>query len=125
MSNKTTRIAGWISLGIIVVGQLLPWGRNVPAEQVWDWLFSPASWPNVEWWVWFLAPVSILMLAGRSLSNGHGIPRIVLLPVGIFFAAWAGLFLTGTRQYLDFGETGFLLTFIGMLGFGALALKGK
>ena len=119
------RIIGWIALGAVRLGQVLPWGRGVPAGQVWDILFSPISQPNAEWWIWFLAPASALIVGIRGLVQEGTIHRVALVPAGIFLAAWAGLFLTGIRKYLDFSDPGFLLTFVGLVLIGVLALQRK
>ena len=124
-ADTRVRIIGWIALGAVGLGQVLPWGRGVPAGQVWDILFSPISQPNAEWWIWFLAPTGALIVGIRGLVQDGTIHRVALVPAGIFLAAWAALFLTGIRRYLDFSDPGFLLTFVGLVLIGVLALQRK
>ena len=117
------RILGWIAVALIAVGQLLPWGYSSrPIGQVWDFLFSRVSRPNPEWWIWFLAPVSALIIAARGLIREGSVPRVVLLPIGIFLLTWVALFLTHIRGYLYFTQISILFTFAGLLLLGATSL---
>jgi hypothetical protein len=123
VTSKAKNAAGWIAVGLITLGQLLPWGyRDRPIGQAWDSLFSRVSRPNAEWWIWFLAPVAAAALAARSLLRKGKVDQIVLLPVGIFLLTWGALFLTGVRRYLHFTQFSILLTFAGLLLLAAVAL---
>ena len=123
MTSKAKNAAGWIAVGLIVLGQLLPWGYgDRPIGQTWDSLFSRVSRPNAEWWIWFLAPVAAAALAARGLLRKGKVDQIVLLPVGIFILTWGALFLTGVRRYLHFTQFSILLTFAGLLLLAAVAL---
>ena len=123
MSREAKKIAGWIAVGLIVVGQLMPWGfRSRPIGQVWDILFSRFSRPNPEWWIWFLAPVGAAVIAVRSLLRDGTVDKIALLPVAIFLATWAALFLMGHRRYLQFTQLSVLATFAGLLLVAVVAL---
>ena len=124
-TDSKVRVLGWIALGIVGVGQFLPWGRNIPAGQIWDILFSRISQPNAEWWVWFLAPVAALIVGIKGLVQEGNIPRSALVPGGVFLATWVALFPTGVRRYLDFSDPGFLLTFVGLVLIGLLTLRRK
>lgn len=123
MSREAKRVAGWIAVGLIALGQLLPWGyRDRPIGEVWDFLFSHISRPNGEWFIWFLAPVATAVLAARGLLREGTVPRIVLIPIGIFLLTWAGLFLTHVRRYLHFTQLSILMTFAGLLLLGVVAV---
>lgn len=126
MDEKKLRIGGWIAVALLAVGQLLPWTyRARPLGQVWDWLFSAVSKPNIEWWIWFLAPVGALALAAKELLNKRKVPTSVLLPAALFLATWVALILTGIRRYTGFRHSGFFVTFAGVLFIGVVALAGK
>ena len=119
------RIAGWIAIALLALGQILPWlYRTRPPGEVWDSLFSRSSRPAPEWWIWFLAPVIAAFLAARDLSRQEKVSRAVLIPLAAFFITWAGLFLTGIRAYTGFRYPGFLLTFVGASMLAAVAAAG-
>lgn len=70
MDEEKLKITGWIAIGLLALGQLLPWTyRGRPFGQVWDFLFSSISKPNPEWWIWFLAPVIAITLGVRERSE--------------------------------------------------------
>ena len=119
------RITGWIAVALLALGQVLPWlYRSRPPGEVWDSLFSKSSRPNPEWWIWFLAPVIAAFLAARDLNRQQEVSRVVLIPLAAFFITWAGLFLTGIRNYTGFHYPGFLLTFVGAAMLAAVAAMG-
>jgi hypothetical protein len=123
MSREAKKIAGWIAVGLIVIGQLLPWGYATrPIGEVWHILFSRFSRPNWEWWIWFLAPVGAALFAIRSLLRDGTVDKIALSPIAIFLLVWAGLFLTGVRRYLHFTQLSILATFAGLLLLAVVAL---
>lgn len=126
MDENKLRIGGWIAVALLALGQLLPWTYSArPIGQVWDSLFSQISKPNIEWWIWFLAPVAALVLAAKELLNERKVPTSVLLPAALFFATWAALILTGIRRYTGFRYSGFFVTSVALLFIGVVALAGK
>lgn len=121
------RAIGWISTAILIVGQALPWTRSArPATQAWDYVFSHVSKPNPEWWIWLLAPVAAIILSCRGLMKDGSAPRTVFVPILVFFASWAGLYLSGSVRYLGFNRPGFMATVIGLALLAVAAfLPGK
>ena len=116
------RIAAWIAVALLALGQVLPWTyHSRPPGEVWDSLFSRSSRPNAEWWIWFLAPVIAAFLAARDLIRQREVSRAVLIPLAAFFITWAGLNLTGIRNYTGFVYPGFLVTFVGAAILGVVA----
>lgn len=125
MDEEKLKITGWIAIGLLALGQLLPWTyRGRPFGQVWDFLFSSISKPNPEWWIWFLAPVIAITLGAMELTRRRRVPPSVFFPAIAFFLTWAALFLTGVRRYTGFRRPGFLVTFIGFLVLGLVAALG-
>jgi hypothetical protein len=123
MRREAKKIAGWIGVGLVVVGQLLPWGfGNHPVGQVWDFLFSRVSRPNAEWWIWFFAPVGAALFAVRSLLRDGTVDKIALSPVAIFLVTWTALVLTHSIRYLRFAQLSILATFAGLLLLTIVAL---
>lgn len=123
MSREAKKIAGWVAVGLIVVGQLLPWGfGHRPIGEVWDFLFSRVSRPNGEWWIWFLGPVGAALLAIKSLLRDGTVDKITLAPVAIFLVTWTALVLTHSIRYLRFTQLSILATFAGLLLLTAVAL---
>lgn len=118
LNSFQIRIAGWAGVGLVVLGQLLPWGfRHRPMGQAWDALFSRVSSPNLEWWIWFLAPVAAAAIAAKGLYERRAISRIVLAPAAVFFAGWALLMLSGVRRYAKTTDLGPLATIVGLVVF--------
>ena len=117
------RVIGWIAVALLALGQVLPWTyHSRPPGEVWDSLFSRSSTPNPEWWIWFLAPVAAAFLAARDLMRQREVSRAVFIPLAVFFITWAGLNLTGMRNYTGFRYLGFLVTFLGAAILGAVAV---
>src|SRR5688500_8641026 len=98
LNSLQIRIAGWTGVALVVLGQLLPWGfRHRPMGQAWDALSSRVSSPNLEWWIWFLAPVAAAAVAAKALYERRPISRVVVAPAVVFFVFWALLMVSGVR----------------------------
>lgn len=116
MKADQVRIAGWVGVLFVILGQILPWGfRHRPFGEVWDALFSRVSSPNLEWWIWFLAPVAAAVIAGKALYERRAVPRAAVVPAAIFLAFWAILMLGGVRRYASTTDFGPLATIAGLI----------
>ena len=116
MKASQIRIAGWAGVSLVILGQILPWGfRQRPLGQAWDSLFSRVSSPNLEWWIWFLAPVVAAAIAGKALYERRAVPKITVAPAVIFLAFWALLILSGVRRYAKTTDLGPLATIAGLI----------
>jgi amino acid transporter len=82
---------------------------------VWDSLFSRVSSPNLEWWIWFLAPVVAAAIAAKALYEQRPVPRITVAPAVIFLGFWALLILGGIRRYAKTTDLGPLATVAGLI----------
>jgi hypothetical protein len=125
MAN-TLRISSWCAFVFLVLGQLLSWGGQRPATEVWKALFSRTLRPNPEWWIWFLAPTIAALLTARDLHRRQKVSSAVLIPIAVFFVTWVALFPLGTRVYLRLHAAlpGYALTVVGLILLGAVATIG-
>ena len=122
LNPSQIRVAGWTGVVLVGVGQLLPWGyRSRPIGQVWDWLFSPVSNPNLEWWVWLLGPALAAVIAAKGLLENNQVPRVAAAPAIIFFGIWIFLIVGGVKRYVSTTQAAPMLTIIGLLILTALA----
>ena len=122
MKASQIRIAGWVGVSLLILGQILPWGfRTRPLGAVWDSLFSRVSSPNLEWWIWFLAPVAAAVIAGKALYERRAVPKITIAPAVIFLGFWGLLILSGVRRYAKTTDLGPLATIVGLVVLGIVA----
>ncbi len=71
--------------------------------------------PNLEWWIWFLAPVAAAAIAAKALYKHRAVPRITVAPAVIFLAFWPLLILGGVRRYAQTTDLGPLATIAGLI----------
>lgn len=113
----------WVCAAAAVVGPFLSWSYSTSAaEAVYQWLSSAVTRPNLEWWIWFLAPLSAGIIAAKGLIQEGRIARLVLLPCAVFLVAWLLIFVVGDYRYTGFDEIGFTTSFVGVVGLALITI---
>jgi len=121
--SPTLRGIAWICAAAALVGPFLPWAYSTSAaEAVYRWLSSAVTKPNLEWWIWLLAPLSAGIIAVKGLFQEGRIARLVLLPCVVFLVAWVFMFVVGDYRYTGFDEIGFTTSFVGVVGLTLITL---